>query len=44
MNLVIVIIIATFLICMCEVVVLSREFDRSNKKKRWEDEHNKQEH
>lgn len=39
MNLVIVIIIAAFLICVCEAVVLSSEFDRANKKKRWEDEH-----
>ena len=39
MNLVIVIIIAVLLICVCEAVVLSREFDQANKKKRWADEH-----
>lgn len=43
MKLVITIIIAVLLICVCEAVVLCREFDRANKKKRWADEHNKQE-
>lgn len=39
MKLVIVIIIAVLLICVCEAVVLSREFDRANKQKHWADEH-----
>ena len=39
MKLFIVTIIAVFLICVCEAVVLSREFDRANKKKHWADEH-----